>query len=66
MLGTMSRSGKLILPANAASPSATPPKTIELIMGKPGRRMVSSRKAANLDANFYCTSRKTKRKQIGS
>jgi len=38
-------SGKLLPEASAASPSATPPKTITRIKGKPSRSMISSRKS---------------------
>src|SRR6266545_863833 len=40
-------SGKLLPEASAASPSATPPKTIRPIKGKPSRCMVSSQQSAN-------------------
>src|SRR6266404_8442847 len=45
-------SGKLLAEAGAPSPSATPPKTIRPIKGKPSRCMILSRKAANLSCDF--------------
>src|SRR6266496_6585953 len=59
-------SGELLPETSAASPSATPPKTIRPIKGKPSRCMVSSQKTANAASKFYCTSRETKRQQVGS
>src|SRR5258707_10971460 len=45
-------SAKLPAKTSATSPSATPPKTIRRIKGKPGRCMILSRKAAKLSYEF--------------
>src|SRR6478672_6302387 len=45
-------SDKLPAKTSATSPSATPPKTIRRIKGKPDRCMILSRKAGNLSCEF--------------